>query len=265
MSKIDRYVNEVLSHIIADNKMKARIKDDLTSQLNELAALEDIDAVLGRMGDPKEVAREFMDSMYEDKSELLDEVISERSDNGIYMKRVYEYKSKTSFMGMPLVHIKFNRYGRPTLAKGIIAIGTVSVGVISIGAFPLGIVCIGGLPIGLITLGGISIGLLLAIGGIAIGAVAIGGITVGLLAIGGVSVGNIAIGGYAHGVVAIGDKVSGDYVMHTNHIGLETSAEVSALIKTAYPKLPDWIIKMIASIEAYLGNGTQSVEFKNSF
>ncbi len=252
MSRIDRYVNEVLSHIITDNKMKARIRDDLTSQLNESASVEDIDEVLARMGDPKEVAREFMDSMYEDKSELLDEVISDRTDKGVYMKRVYEYKSKASILGVPLVHVKISRYGKPSVAKGIIAIGTVSVGVVSIGAIPLGIICLGGLPIGLIALGGVSIGLLLAIGGIAIGAAAIGGITVGLLAIGGISVGNIAIGGYAHGIVAIGDKVSGDYVLHTRHLGPETSAEVSALIRTAFPKLPGWIIDILSGISVKL-------------
>lgn len=264
MNKIDLYVNEVLSHIIADNKMKSRIRDDLTSQLNESAAAEDIDEVLYRMGDPKEVAKEFMDSMYEDKSELLDEVIAERSDKGIFMKRVYEYKSKTSIFGVPLVHIKFNRYGRPTMAKGIIAIGTVSVGVVSIGAFPLGIFCLGGLPIGLIAIGGVSIGLLLAIGGIAIGAAAIGGIAVGLLAIGGISVGNIAIGGYANGIVAMGDHVSGDHVLHTRHLGPETRAEVSALIRTAFPNLPEWIIDILSGIEANLGSNW-SAELKNSF
>lgn len=254
MNKIDRYVNEVLSHIIADDNMKARIRDDLTSQLNDSASAEDIDEALHRMGDPKEVAREFMDSMYEDKGELLNEVISDRSDKGVYMKRVYEYKSKTSILGMPLVHVKLSRYGKPSVAKGIIAIGTVSVGVISIGAVPLGIICLGGFPIGLIAIGGISIGLLLAIGGIAIGAAAIGGVAVGLLAIGGITAGNIAIGGYAHGIVAIGDNVSGDHVLRTNHIGPEISAEVSALIRSAFPGLPEWIIDIISNINADLGS-----------
>ncbi len=254
MNKIDRYVNEVLSHIITDDNMKARIRDDLTSQLNESAASEDIDEVIHRMGEPREVAREFMDSMYDDKSELLDEVISDRSDNAVFMKRVYEYKSKASLFGIPLVHIKFNRYGKPCVAKGIIAIGTVSAGVISIGALPFGIICLGGIPIGIIALGGISIGLLLAIGGIAIGAAAIGGVSIGLLAIGGVTVGNIAIGGYANGIVAIGDKVSGDHVLKTNHIGPETSAEMSALIRSAFPKMPDWIIDILTGITSDLGS-----------
>ncbi len=255
MNKIDRYVNEVLSHIIADDNMKSRIRDDLTVQLNDSAAMEDIDEVLRRMGDPKEVAREFMDTMYDNKAELLDEVISERSDKGVYMKRIYEYKSKASLFGVPLMHIKLSRYGKPSVAKGIIAIGTVSVGVISIGAIPLGLICFGGLPIGLIAIGGFSVGLLLAIGGFAAGTVAIGGFTAGLLAVGGFTNGKIAIGGYANGIVAIGDKVSGEHVLHINHIGPETKEEVTALIKTAFPKLPEWIIDIITSIDMNLGNG----------
>jgi hypothetical protein len=254
MNKIERYVNEVLSNIVADDDMKSRIRDDLTSQLNDSATAEDIDEVLCRMGDPKEVAGEFMDSMYEGNAELIKQVISDRSDKGMYMKRVYEYKSKASILGVPLVHIKLSRYGRPSAAKGIIAIGTVSVGVVSIGAVPLGIICFGGIPAGLIAVGGISVGLLLAIGGVAVGGAAIGGVAVGLLAIGGFTVGNIAIGGYAHGTVAIGDKVSGDYVLHTNHIGPETKAEVSALIRSAFPKLPGWITDMISNIRADLGS-----------
>ncbi len=244
MNKIDGYVNEVLSYIIADNNMKARIRDDLTSQLNESAATEDIDEVIHRMGEPKEVAREFMDSMYEDKGELFDEIISKHPDKAVFMKRVYEFKSRASLFGIPLVHIKFNRYGKPTVAKGILAIGTVSVGFISIGTIPLGVICLGGLPVGIIALGGISIGLLLAIGGIAVGAAAIGG----------VAIGNIAVGGYAKGIVAIGDRTFGDYVLTTNHLGPETSEKVSALVRSAFPNLPDWIIDILSGITADLGS-----------
>ena len=254
MNKIDGYVNEVLSYIIADNNMKARIRDDLTSQLNESAATEDIDEVIHRMGEPKEVAREFMDSMYEDKGELFDEIISKHPDKAVFMKRVYEFKSRASLFGIPLVHIKFNRYGKPTVAKGILAIGTVSVGFISIGTIPLGVICLGGLPVGIVALGGISIGLLLAIGGIAVGAAAIGGVAVGLAAIGGVAIGNIAVGGYAKGIVAIGDRAFGDYVLTTNHLGPETSEKVSALVRSAFPNLPDWIIDILSGITADLGS-----------
>jgi hypothetical protein len=248
MDRIKSYVNEVLSYIIADNRMKKRIRDDLLSQLNEAANTEDIDSVIGRMGDPKDVAREFMDSIYDDKSEIFEEIMSDRSDNAMFIKRIYEYKSKRTVFGIPLVHIKISRYGRPSVAKGIIAIGTISIGIISIGAIPIGVISLGGLALGLVTFGGASIGLLLALGGFAAGAVAIGGITLGLGAIGGIAIGKIAIGGVAKGTVAIGDEVFGDYVLKINHLGPETSAEVVAVIRSAFPNLPDWIINLISGI-----------------
>jgi len=248
MDRIKSYVNEVLSYIIADNRMKKRIRADLVSQLNEAANTEDIDSVIWRMGDPKDVAREFMDSIYDDKSEIFEEIMSDRSDNAMFIKRIYEYKSKRTVFGIPLVHIKISRYGRPSVAKGIIAIGTISIGIISIGAIPIGVISLGGLALGLVTFGGASIGLLLALGGFAAGAVAIGGITLGLGAIGGIAIGKIAIGGVAKGTVAIGDEVFGDYVLKINHLGPETSAEVVAVIRSAFPNLPDWIINLISGI-----------------
>ncbi|HEX2946999.1 MAG TPA: transcriptional regulator [Clostridia bacterium] len=253
MSKIDNYVNEVLDCIIADNDMKRRIASDLTLQLNEAARAEDIDDVLERMGTPKEVAKEFMDSIYENKSELFDEIIAERKQEAVFSKRVLEYKSKTTVMGIPLVHIKLSRYGKPAVAKGIIAIGTFSVGVISIGAIPVGLISIGGLALGVISLGGLAVGLLLAMGGVAIGALALGGIAVGLGAMGGVAVGEIAIGGVSRGTVAIGANPTGQYRLLTHHIGAETRSQVEELIRTAFPKLPDWIINLFKGLDITIG------------
>ena len=56
----------------------------------------------------------------------------------------YEYKSKTSLFGLPLVHISFkyrsNRVAVP--ARGIIAIGQFAFGIISISQFGIGIISI---------------------------------------------------------------------------------------------------------------------------
>jgi hypothetical protein len=53
----------------------------------------------------------------------------------------YEYKSQTTLMGLPLVHISFkyrpNR--RPVPAKGIIAIGQFGVGIVTIAQFGIGL------------------------------------------------------------------------------------------------------------------------------
>lgn len=53
----------------------------------------------------------------------------------------FEYKSKLSLLGLPLVHISFkyrpNR--RPVVAKGIIAIGQFACGIITISQFGIGV------------------------------------------------------------------------------------------------------------------------------
>lgn len=254
MNQINNYVNEVLSYIVADRNMKMRIKSDLALQLEEAAQRENLEDVLQRMGDPKDVAKEFMDSIYEDKGEIIDEMINSRSNESIYMKRIYEYKSKITLLGVPLVHIKLNRYGKPCVAKGIIAIGTISIGVISIGAIPFGLISFGAVSLGLFAFGGIALGLLMAIGGLAIGGLAIGGMAVGMGAIGGFAVGEIAVGGYAKGTVAVGAKAIGEYTLTTKHIGPENIDEIEKLIRTAFPKLPDWVVNLFTNIDASLGN-----------
>ncbi len=54
----------------------------------------------------------------------------------------YEWRTKTVFLGLPLVHIAIGRdreTGRLLMAKGIIAIGQFSIGIIAIGQFAAGV------------------------------------------------------------------------------------------------------------------------------
>ena len=92
----------------------------------------------------------------------------------------YEYKSKASFFGLPLVHVHLSRgRGLPAVAKGIIAIGDMAVGVVALGGISAGLVALGGLSLGvLLALGGLSAGLF-ALGGVALGAYVLGGVAVG--------------------------------------------------------------------------------------
>ena len=56
----------------------------------------------------------------------------------------FEYKSKMTIMGLPLVHISL-KYGpnrMPVPAKGIIAIGQFAIGVVTISQFGIGVVSI---------------------------------------------------------------------------------------------------------------------------
>ena len=56
----------------------------------------------------------------------------------------YEYKSKITIAGLPLVHVSFkyrpNR--RPVVARGVIAIGQFACGVVCIGQFSIGLLSI---------------------------------------------------------------------------------------------------------------------------
>lgn len=112
----------------------------------------------------------------------------------------YEFKSKRTLFGLPLVHINFGR--RDHWARGIIAIGNIATG----------FVALGGVAVGLFTLGGVSIGLLLALGAVALGAASIGGVALGLLAWGGIALGWLAVGGCAVGVYAAGGVVAASRV-----------------------------------------------------
>lgn len=139
--------------------------------------------------------------------------------NNYYSSFQYEYKSKRTLFGLPLVHIRLGNRGIG-VAKGILAIGNVAVGVIALGGFSLGLFSVGGFAFGLLfALGGWAVGAL-ALGGLAIGLIALGGGALGLFAMGGGAVGvyaagggaiasEIAIGGSAHAPLAIGQVAEG--------------------------------------------------------
>jgi hypothetical protein len=103
----------------------------------------------------------------------------------------YEYKSKRTIFGLPLVHVVYGPVWliglRP--ARGFIAIGNIAVGVIAIGGFAAGLISIAGIGLGVVCLAGVAIGLGIGIGGIATGYLAVGGLAIGVYAIGGLGIG----------------------------------------------------------------------------
>jgi len=103
------------------------------------------------------------------------------------------YESEGKLFNLPLISIAIgpnpDKNENRGLARGLIAIGDISVGVISFG----------GLAFGVLSFGGASLGLA-GIGGLAVGFVSLGGAAVGLLA----AVGGVAIGYNAVGTLAIG-------------------------------------------------------------
>ena len=121
----------------------------------------------------------------------------------------YEYKSKRTLMGLPLVHINFGL--KPVRAKGIIAIGNAAQGIIAIGIAGVGV----------ITLAPVWVGLLLAIGCIVVGGVALGSLAVGVIAMGALccgifTMGAVAIGQFSYGAFALGSQIAVGDVAHGN-------------------------------------------------
>lgn len=257
-SGVNTYVEAVLENIAADENMKKRIEKDLLSHINEACGEADLDTIIRKMGVPKDVAKEFMDNIYEDKEDVMERLIQEQTINNKLQKDFYEYKSEATLFGLPLIHIKLNRHNsRMGVAKGILAIGNISVGVLSIGGVAAGGICIGGVGVGLVSLGGLALGALAAVGGVAIGSIALGGCAIGLAAIGGAAYGKIAFGGFAKGVVAIGGKAIGDYAISGTEVakgqfvlGEVSKKEIADLIRAAYPNISNWVIKLFTMFGA---------------
>jgi RNA polymerase sigma factor (sigma-70 family) len=113
---------------------------------------------------------------------------------------VWEYRSRATFLGLPLIHCRRGRHpGQPSQpAVGWIACGDKAYGVLfASGGIAVGGISFGGLSVGVISFGGISVGLF-AFGGLALGALAMGGAAIGIVASGGIAVAwHAAIGGLA--------------------------------------------------------------------
>jgi len=168
----------------------------------------------------------------------------------------YQYKSRKTIAGLPLVHINTGPGLRH--AKGIIAIGNISTGVISIGAVSIGLISIGAvsigigafaaLAIGLLACGGISFGLIAA-GGIATGYLAVGGLARGIYAVGGYAAArDIAIGGVAHGYIAAGESVSGVLEFQADAFSEIPVESFRRAIVTSFPEINRRILDLLTTM-----------------
>ena len=66
----------------------------------------------------------------------------------------YEYRSKATLLGVPLLHVSF-KYSpdrRPVVARGIVAIGQFACGFVTIAQFGVGVVCVGQFALGVLAL-----------------------------------------------------------------------------------------------------------------
>jgi len=90
----------------------------------------------------------------------------------------YEWKTKASIFGFPLIHIAIGRdrkTGRFFVAKGVVAIGQFAVGIISFAQFSLGaLIGFGQFSVGIIAIAQFALGILFGVGQFATGVTAIG-------------------------------------------------------------------------------------------
>lgn len=171
--------------------------------------------------------------------------ISSRLSPEVSRKLSYEYRSKATLCGWPLLHVATGvdpATGRKRSAKGIIAVGSaprgviafgdVAVGVIACGIFGYGLVSISIVAVGVVAMGSVAAGLWLAMGGVAIAPVALGG---------------AAFGWYANGAIAWGKHAMSPHV----HDPL-----ADAFFNPLSTRLMDWVFRsMLVTVPLFLALG----------
>ncbi len=136
---------------------------------------------------------------------------------GNFPKPAFEYRSRLSFLGLPLIHIRLGdrfdllrgpvkawiAFGGLRAIGGLFAFGALAVAPISIGLCGIGLISVGGIVFGLSAHGAISFGAL-GFGGLAIGFCSLGGCAIAWKAAqGGVAIAHdFAVGGIAHAAQA---------------------------------------------------------------
>lgn len=156
---IKTYSRQVSHYIPGDTALKKRIQNDVIESLIERSQGQDLIDPKALLGDPKDLAKSFIDNM--DFPEKESTTFKSYSSHTV----AFEYQSDRRILGLPLIHINFNNN---QWAKGLIAIGPKSFGLISIGGVSLGVFCLGGVGIGLVSIAASSIGLLASIGAVCI-------------------------------------------------------------------------------------------------
>lgn len=169
-----------------------------------------------------------------------------------YERWHYEYRSKRTLWGMPLVHINLCANGFcwargvvavGNIATGLVSVGAVSAGLFSFGAVSAGLLSLGALVFGLVSVGAVAVGLL-ACGGVALGLVSFGGIAAGQFAIGGLaSGGRLAIGGVASAPVAVGEVAEGGQAFLND--GAADPAALEAAVRGACAGMPRWFRELM--------------------
>lgn len=227
--EFDNYINKIVSNIGLTGKKARNIREDLYSSLIEKQQITGETNPYILLGDPEDVAEEFRENIG----------IERRYFHDYYW---YEYKSKVTVLGIPLVHINCKPMG---VAKGIISIGSIAIGVLAFGGVSIGALSFGAIAMGILAaIGGISLAGLLSIGGIAMAfGVSVGGVAISkLMACGGYASANIAIGGISKGVISIFKQSGEGTYLFDNSSNLK---EIINTIKEVYPNISEKIINFM--------------------
>lgn len=94
-----------------------------------------------------------------------------------YLRWGFEWKSRTTAFGLPLIHIAFglNRNtGKLLIAKGIVSIGIFGIGIVSVTMVGMGVIALGQFSFGIIAIAQFAVGIYFALGQFAAGFVAVG-------------------------------------------------------------------------------------------
>ncbi|MDB6135510.1 MAG: hypothetical protein JWM59_3753 [Verrucomicrobiales bacterium] len=142
------------------------------------------------------------------------------------LRRNFDYKSKRTVMGMPLLHVAYGYdpvTRKPMEARGFFAFGGVACGVFAFGGrargffafggLATGVVAFGGVAVGLVSMGGLALAAGLALGGMAVGTFATGGMAVGWFCEGGMALGWNAAGGMVYAHLGTGGRVIATHVV----------------------------------------------------
>jgi hypothetical protein len=160
--------------------------------------------------------------------------------SGIFPECAYEYRSRASFLGLPLVHIRigdrFNMLRGPV--KAWIAMGNFAVG---------GLIAFGGIAIAPVGIGFCGIGLL-SYAGIALGLFPIGGIALGICAFGGLAVGWQSLGCFAiawhaaMGYLAVAHDFALGHIVRATEANTDFASQIMQ---------PNWFFKIGQALGRY--------------
>ena len=135
--------------------------------------------------------------------------VTSRLSPEVRRKLGYEYRSRATLFGWPLVHVASGvdpATGRKRSARGVIALGSLPRGVIAFGDYAIGVVACGIFGVGLVSVSIIGVGVL-----------AVGSVVVGLwMGMGGAVLAPVAVGGAAFGYYANGALAWGWNVLSPN-------------------------------------------------